>query len=157
MCSERPFCYTCSGDGWTVDWPWSMINDWKGNSKIGNDCTNHQELRHNNYSFKQLEMQICVIEFMGLHLLFSLRCECKYVWIITALQPPRLRIATIPWSDPATTTSTSLCTKENQLPSLLHPWVRRGDWFDFLNRRWNPSVREQDASEMCSKCFGAIP
>ena len=119
MCSERPFCYTCSGDGWTVDWPWSMINDWKGNSKIGNDCTNPQEPRHNNYSFKQLEMQICVIEFMGLHLLFSLRCECKYVWIITALQPPRLRIATIPWSDPGTSTSTSLCTKENQLPMPL--------------------------------------
>ena len=72
-----------------------MIDDWKGNSKIGNDCTNPQEPRHNN-SFKQLEMQICVIEFMGLHLLFSLRCECKYVWIITALQPPRLRIAAIP-------------------------------------------------------------
>ena len=97
----------------------TMINDWKGNSKIGNDCTNHQEPRHNDYSFKQLEMQICVIEFMGLHLLFSLRCECKYVRIITALQPPRLRIATIPWSDPGTTTSTSLCTKENQLPMPL--------------------------------------
>ena len=118
----------------------TMMNDWKENSKIGNDCTNPQEPRHNNYSFKQLEMQICVIEFMGLHLLFSLRCECKYVWIITALQPPRLRIATIPWSDPGTTTSTSLCTKENQLlmPLFCNRVCAVETDLIFINRRWNP-------------------